>query len=57
MKPVVVPETTPFIRAAADCLFDEEQSVKDNLTHGEKGVIKTAIGVIQAKIRTKRAAR
>jgi hypothetical protein len=33
------------------------KSVKDNLTAAEKGAIKTAIGVIQAKIRTKRAAR
>jgi hypothetical protein len=117
MKPVTVLETTSFIRAAADCLSDEERqafidyiarkpeagdliqgtggarkvrwardgggksggvrtiyyyhdqdaplilltvypkSVKDNLTSGEKGAIKTAIGIIQAKIRTQRAAR
>lgn len=117
MKPVTVLETTPFIRAAADCLSDEERqafidyiarnpdagdliqgtggarkvrwarggggksggvrtiyyyhdqdaplilltvypkSVKDNLTAGEKEAIKTAIGIVQAKIRTKRAVR
>jgi hypothetical protein len=116
MKPVTVLETAPFIRAAADCLSDEQRqafidyiarkpeagdliqgtggarkvrwardgggksggvrtiyyyhdedvplilltvypkNVKDNLTPSEKSAIKTAIEVIQAKIRTKRAA-
>jgi hypothetical protein len=33
------------------------KSVKDNLTAGEKEAIRTAIGVIQTKIRAKRATR